>query len=322
MSWQKQGKRRNGKNKKFPLWFYPAAGIALGLALVLAFANVPYLSSAMQDLLGIRPPLAQVAQEINSPTKVHIIDVMQGDAALLEQDGYFALIDAGPPEGQDNLLAYLHGVGVTSLEYVVMTHPHADHYGGMLAVVQQFTVHNLILPDLELAPYPTAAMFTKLLEGVLERGVTTITAKQGDVYPLGGGSITVVHGGLATDNNYNLLSLGLLFEANGFRFLDTGDAEAANEKAMLQSGVPLRAEVFMAGHHGSSTSNTKDFLAAIRPSVVVVSLGAGNSYGHPHREALEAYEQEFATVLRTDQNGCVVVAPGENGEVVYAVSSQ
>lgn len=315
--------RRRGRGKKlnWPIWLYPAMGVVLAVVLILGMANVPFFSDIAQELLGIRPPLANVAQEVAGPTKVHIIDVQQGDAALLEQDGYFALIDAGPPEGKDNLLAYLEGLGVTQLEYVILTHPHADHYGNMQAVVEKFTVKQMILPDLDKAPYPTASTFKKLLQSLVDRGVKTTVAQQFDVYPLGRGSITVVHDGVQTQDNYNLLSLGLLFEAEGFRFLNTGDAEAANEKAMLKDGVPLRADVFMAGHHGSSTSNTSGFLAAIRPSVVVISLGAGNSYGHPHREALAAYDEQQATVLRTDTQGCIVVGPGEDGGVVYAVSS-
>ncbi|MFV0413058.1 MAG: ComEC/Rec2 family competence protein [Oscillospiraceae bacterium] len=313
------GKKYKTKEQK---WGAMLSALVLALVLGVLMLTVPGFSDEVFEIFGIRRSEAAVAAQVDSATKVHIIDVLQGDAALLEQNGEFALIDAGPPEGQDNLLAYLNGLGITRLKYVILTHPHADHYGGMQAVVENFTVEQMILPDLSKAPTPTASTFQRLLEALANKKVKTKTAKEGDSYPLGTGSIRVLQAGLETKDNYNLLSLALLFEADGFRFLDTGDAEKQNEQALLQSGADLRADVFMAGHHGSSTSNSKSFLQAVRPEVVAISLGAGNSYGHPHREAMAAFEEQNATILRTDQNGTIVLGPGENGGVVYAVAKQ
>lgn len=295
------------------------AVLAVVLILVLVWIEPAFLGD-LYEFLGIRPSLAAVAGEVQSDTKVHIIDVGQGDAALLEQDGQFALIDAGPPDGVDNLIAYMDGLDVTRLEYLIMTHPHSDHYGGMTKVLNRYVVGRMILPDFEKAPYPTAQQFQDILQTLLDKDVPTTQAKQGDIYPLGRGSIVVLHAGLKTLDNYNLLSLGLLFEAEGFRFVNTGDAEKPNEEAMLQSGESLQADVFLAGHHGSSTSNTAAFVNAVRPSLVVVSCGKGNSYGHPHRETLATVNGLGATLLRTDQNGCVVVGPGAEGELAYAAT--
>jgi beta-lactamase superfamily II metal-dependent hydrolase len=293
--------------------------LAVFTALLVAF---PDFYGGLLRALGVTQAQQVPATGLSSPVSVHIINVGQGDAALLEAHGEFALIDAGPPEAADVLVAYLRGAGVARLRYLFMTHPHADHIGGMRAVVEAFGIDRAVFPNFELAPLPTTSTFENLLEALTDRAVPVETARQGVVYALGGGSVRVVHAGLATPDNYNLLSLGLLFEAEGLRFLDTGDGEKANERAMLESGQPLDAQVFMAAHHGSSaTSNTRAFLEAVRPGVVVVSCGAQNSYGHPHSEALAVYAGVGAAVLRTDEDGHVVVQPNGRGGVVYATAA-
>lgn len=283
---------------------------------------VPGFGDSLFEFLGINTRIAVAAAEITSPTKVHVIDIGQGDAVLLEESGEFALIDAGPPEGRDNLLDYLDAVGVKTLRYVFMTHPHADHYAGMQAVIERYTVQNMILPRMDLAPVPTTNMFKNLLIALEEKEVPTQEITLDAEYALGQGTIYVLQDGLATKDNYNLLSPALLFETQDIRFLNTGDAEKANERELLASGENPRADVFLAAHHGSATSNSADFLNAIRPSIVIISCGLNNDYGHPHREPMQAFEQQNATILRTDWNSTVVAGLDEEGKLVYAVTEQ
>lgn len=301
-------------------------GIIVAAVLVVAVLAavvlwVPGAKQAVYDALGITGPAASAAQEIRSATKVHIIDVGQGDAVLLEQGGEFALVDAGPPECRDDLLAYLEGVGVQKLRYVFMTHPHADHIGAMQAVIERFPTDTMMLPVLEKAPTPTTKAFENLLTSLVENNVPTETIALDASYPLGSGHVTVLQDGVETGDNYNLLSPALLFEADGLRFLNTGDAEKANERALLERGLSLRVDVFMAGHHGSSTSNTENFLDAMHPRVVAISCGKDNSYGHPHLEAMQAFEAQEATILRTDEDGSIVIGQDEAGNLAYAVTN-
>lgn len=296
-------------------------GSLLALAILAALlVAVPGLQGWLWQVTGISPKAGPPVTGSASPVAVHIIDVGQGDAALLCADGEYALIDAGPPEGADVLVSYLQSAGVSQLRYLFMTHPHADHIGGMQLVVENFTVQQVVLPDFTLAPYPTTKTFENLLQALLDRQVPAETALLGAKYPLGSGQITVVHAGLKTDENANLLSLGLLFDAGGMRFLNTGDAEIPNEKAMLESGFDLQANVLMAAHHGSNTSNSVNFINQAHPQFVVISCAAGNPYGHPHKSALKAYGQVGARVLRTDKQGHVVIQPDGTGGLLFAVS--
>lgn len=317
--------RRRKTRRKFEVK-KSAAQVLIGL-LVLAVLTtvlvvVPEAESVLYSMLGISPPLVVPGQAIASPTAVHFIDVGQGDAVLLEENGEFALVDAGLPENSYQLKEYLKRAGVTRLRYVVMTHPHADHYGGMQAVIESIPVDLVILPDFDKAVYPTTVLFKDLLASMIEKGIPAQTAKEGDSYSLGNGTIQVVHDGVLNAKDYNYLSLGLLFEAGDFRYLSTGDGEKANEAAILQSEQTIQADVFKAGHHGSSTSNTYAFVEAVHPKIVVVSCALGNSYGHPHREPMETFAALGCQVLRTDKQGSVVVKPDGQGGILFATNSE
>lgn len=313
----KRKTKKKAKSKKWSIIF-----IVLALAILAAlFEFVPGFEDALYNAVGIQKINVSAAEEISASTKVHVIDVGQGSATLLEQNGQYALIDAGPPEGKDNLLGYLNSLGVQTLEYVIMTHPHADHIAAMPEILEQFSVNCLVLPDFEKAPLPTTSLFEKVLQSAQKNNISTKTAKIGDIYPLGNGTITILQDGLTTSDNYNLLSLISIFEADGMKTIITGDAEKSNEKSLLETGQDLSADVFVAGHHGSSTSNTENFVKAINPAVVAISCGKDNSYGHPHREPLEIFDEVGAVVLRTDLNGNIVIGKSSQDELQYAVTA-
>ena len=148
-------------------------------------------------------------------------------------------------------------------------------------------------------------------------------------YPLGSGSLTVLHGGLLPDEsapeltaNVNNASLCTMFAAGDFRFLDTGDAEKEAEQLLADSyGPTLRADLFKAGHHGSATSNTLSFLQLVRPCAVAVSCGQDNDYGHPHREALQSFAAVGAEIWRTDESGTLMFTYHDGNLDVATASS-
>lgn len=253
----------------------------------------------------------------SAATKVHFIDVGQGDAVLIEQSGEFALIDAGEKSTQQQLNNYLDKSGVKDLKYLIMTHPHQDHIGGMSGVIDKFNVGKIILPDFEKAPMPTSVTFEKLLDKIAEKGIAAETANVGAQYTLGNGKITVLANGIKTDN-YNNLSLATMFETEGMRYFSTGDGEKELENEILHSNLNISANVFKAAHHGSKTSNTNLFISGINPDFVIVSCGKDNSYGHPHKEALASFANARAEVLRTDERGAIIAYVDENGECKIA----
>lgn len=310
-------KKQIQKEKKIALALLSLLGLAVLSSLLF---SAPWLGPLLLRYTGVLTDAGPPDVGVPTPVAAHVIDVGQGSATLLASDGHFALIDAGPPESKAFLAEYLRRAGVEKLDYLVMTHPHADHIGGMQEVLETFQVQHMILPDFSLAPYPTTPLFEGVLETLLYKNVPTEQAALGLIYPMGNASLSVVHAGLATPDNYNLLSLGILFEAPGLRVLCTGDGEAENERAMVDSGYSLQADLLIAGHHGSYTSNTLAFVEAVAPQVVAISCQKGNSYGHPHNTPLAVFEKVGAVILRTDKDKSILVWPSE-GQLLHAVKA-
>ncbi len=296
-----------------------ASALLAGL-MIAVFALAPGVREHLYDVLGITNIQGGMAGPEDDA--VHFIDVGQGDAVLLQSGGEFALVDTGPPEGADNLLAYLRAAGVKRLRYLVMSHPHADHIGAMNEVINAVEVDEMLLPVLDKGPTSTTATFVNILQSLQKKGVKTVEMHAGDVFPLGAATLAVLADGVATEDNLNLICPALLFEMDGVRYLSTGDGEKQDEQAMLDAAVDVHADIFKAGHHGSSTSNTSAFVAAVRPSLVVVTCGRDNDYGHPHRDAMQSFESVGARVLRTDLDGTVVVRATSDGRYEYATAAQ
>ena len=259
-------------------------------------------------MAGAPLPAGQLDSQANA---IHFIDIGQGDAALLQSGGEYCLVDAGLAETKQQLFDYLDGAGVTHIKLLVMSHPHADHIGAMAEVLDRYPVDQILLPDFSKAPMPTSATFERVLDAIEANQVPAVTAKEGQVYPIGNGSLTVLADGIQTEN-LNDLSQVLYYEAGNLTAVLSGDAEKAAEKDALKRGTLHSAKVFKAGHHGSRTSNTQAFLDVIAPRYVAISCGEGNKYGHPNAEPMERFEKIGAQILRTDLNGSIVIAE-ENG---------
>lgn len=252
--------------------------------------------------------------------RIHFIDVGQGDAVLVEQDGLFALIDAGGEQSEVYLLPYLKSCGVEKLDLVVMTHPHEDHIGGMNAVLRQITVEELWVPDFTKSKEPKTLAYTQVMDAARAGNTRIRSPREGSQFSLGSGNITLISNGIPSyalpsksGDGYNDLSLCVRFDSGSFSFLDTGDGEEPAEEKLLKYGQPLQATLFKAGHHGSYTSNTEAFLQAVRPKIVVVSCGKDNPHGHPDQNVLENFDQVGATVYRTDLQGHIVVTADSSG---------
>ena len=284
--------------------------VLLCAALVIQFAGGKGPVPTWQQLrafFGVPLQTEESAPQIaDGSTVVYVLDVGQGDAVLLCQDGRWCLIDTGPAEAEDALLYDLDALEVETLDYLVLTHPHADHTGNARAVLQNYPVQTLLLPDWQPGPEDTADWPRNLAQAAADSGAEILTTEAGDSYSLGGGTLQILQGGSAeaADDSVNNASLCTLFTAGDFRFLDTGDAEEAAEQQLLDTyGTSLHTTLFKAGHHGSYTSNSLAFLQAAAPQAVAVSCGLNNDYGHPHRAALQNFAAVGAEVYRTDLQG-------------------
>ena len=234
--------------------------------------------------------------------EVHFIDVGQGDATLVEVDDSTMLIDAGENNKGNLVKEYLENHGITKLDYVIGTHPHSDHIGGLDTILDAFEVQKILLPNV----VHTTKTFEEVLDTV-ERQNLKITAPQvGDHYYLGTASFTILGPSSDSYEELNNYSIAVKITFGDTSFLFAGDAEALSEREMLQTGLDLRADVLKLSHHGSAYSSCEEFLDAVSPTYAVISVGKDNEYGHPHPETLQAVAVHNIKLYRTDEQGSIV----------------
>ena len=236
--------------------------------------------------------------------RIHFLDVGQGDSIFIQSADNAVLIDAGPAAAGQGLVAYLEHFGITVLDYVVTTHPHADHIGGMAAVLDRFEVRELWMPDVS----HDSATFERLLDAVERNNLEITTVQAGDTLSAGLIQMTAVAPNSSGHSNLNNYSIVLHMQYGHTSFLFTGDAERISENEMVANGWNLYANVLRVGHHGSRTSSTDSFLDAVRPAAAVIQVGAGNQFGHPHQEVLDRFARRGIRVLRTDELGTIVMS--------------
>lgn len=232
---------------------------------------------------------------------VHFIDVGQGDATLITCGDAAMMVDFGNNDKGTLVQKYLQDQNIDHLDYAVGTHPDADHIGGMDVVLYKFDTENVWMPDV--------AADTKTYRDVIDtcknRGYTPVCPKAGAVYPLGEAVIKVL-APLDVYDDTNSSSICLMVTYGETKILLCGDATAETEGDMLARWSNLSADVFKLSHHGSSSSNTMEFLYAVNPKAVVISCAAGNDYGHPHREVVASLKKLGVDVYRTDLQGTVI----------------
>jgi competence protein ComEC len=232
---------------------------------------------------------------------VYFLDVGQADSALVVCDGNAMLIDGGNVADSDLVYSFLKKQGVAHLEYIVATHAHEDHVGGLAGALNYATAKIALSPVIE---YDSKAFrdFVKYLD---EQGVAITVPAPGDTFALGSADIEVV-GPINPSDEPNNTSIVLKVTYGETSFLFTGDAERDEEADILEAGYDISATVLKVGHHGSSTSTSYPFLREVMPQYAVISCGADNSYGHPHEETLSKLRDADVTLYRTDTQGTVV----------------
>ena len=240
--------------------------------------------------------------------RVHFIDVGQGDSILIQAGEQAMLVDAGTNESGSVVTEYLRSLNIAKLDYLIGTHPHEDHIGGLDDVIHSFEIGTVIMPDVS----HTTQTYEDVLDALLEKNLTVTAPHPGDSYSIGDASFTVLSPSAeiaeqaAENDDLNNLSVGIRLVYGSNAFVLCGDAESDSEEAMVESGLDLKADVLKAGHHGSSTSTSDAFLAAVDPDYAVISCGKDNSYGHPHQETMDKLNAADISIFRTDEQSTVV----------------
>ncbi|OAT73768.1 ComEC/Rec2 family competence protein [Parageobacillus thermoglucosidasius] len=233
---------------------------------------------------------------------VHFINVGQGDSIYIKApNGEDILIDGGNKDGSD-VVAYLKKQKVKDIEFMIATHPDADHIGGLDEVLKAFPVKNVYAPKVS----HTSQAYKDFLTAVKNKKLTIKTAKADVTLSIKGVTakfVGPVKAYSTSDTNDWSAVLKITYGKNSFLF--TGDAETKAETDMIKAKKDLRADVLKVGHHGAKTSTSTAFLNAVKPKYAVISVGK-NSYGHPTKEVLNRLKAAKVTVYRTDQKGTIV----------------
>jgi competence protein ComEC len=246
--------------------------------------------------------IAGIKAAFSKRLKVHYIDVGQADAILIQQGNSAMLIDGGNNADKDIVKNYLDKEGITFLEYIIGTHAHEDHIGGLDYIINSFKVGKVYFPK----QTATTETFRDFVNAVKDNGLQLTVPSAGEAFKLGEALVTVVAPNSEIYNEANDYSIvtKVTFGSNSFLF--TGDAETVSENEIINKGTDIKADVLKVGHHGSYSSTSELFLNRVAPKYAVISLGKDNSYGHPHQQTMDKLRADGIAVFRTDENGTVI----------------
>ena len=239
-----------------------------------------------------------VQSEVTDDLKVYFIDVGQADSILITSKDETMLIDAGNNEDGVDVVNFIKEKGITKLNYVIGTHPHEDHIGGLDDVINAFDIENVVLPDIT----TNTKTFEDVLEAIENTHLEITTPQIGDTFTLGESNCEV-KSTIIDKSNLNLASLVVRLQFGETSFLFMGDAETENEEQTTWE----QTTVLKVGHHGSNTSSSLKFLEQVKPQIAVIMVGKDNSYGHPNQETLEKLEKMNSKIYRTDEDGTITI---------------
>lgn len=301
------------KIKKKALEFFFAVLLLLGVCIYdtyIADESILNLKSYVEEFetLFREEEVTENEEEIkpvvntNNNLKISYIDVGQADSILLEQDNEYMLVDAGNNEDGRLLVNYFNELGITKFKYVIGTHAHEDHIGGMDDIIKNFEIEHFYMPDV----ITTTKTFEDVLDNLLDKKIKFETPNIGEVLPFGESTIDVLYVGKdKADLNNTSIVFKLTYKDK--RFLFTGDATSVTEKILLNNNVDLKSDVLKVGHHGSQYSSTAAFLKAVNPKYAVISVGKGNVYDHPKQITLDKLQKLQIITYRTDLNGTIIL---------------
>lgn len=245
----------------------------------------------------------EVVEETIEKAEIHFIDTGNSDAILIKYGDKAALVDAGDNDDEQSVVSYLKAEGVTELEYVFATHPHADHIGGLDAVVNSIAIKNLYVSNGE----ADTKTYTDFINAMASKGLNPSVPLLNSEFKLGSSTFKVLS--VANEKETNNNSLVLLYTNGDDKILLMGDAEGEIEAKLNPGDIDL----LKVGHHGSSSSSSSSFINKTSPEYAVITVGQNNKYGHPHVETMDTLKNNGIEVHRNDECGHVVFTSTGDG---------
>lgn len=269
---------------------------------ILNFTTGNFVESVSTD------SLVDVSQ-LDGNLKIHFIDVGQADSILITTGENSMLIDAGTNESGKTVVDYIKSQKIDNFDYVIGTHPHEDHIGGLDNVIDNFAISTLLLPKVT----SNTKTFKDVVNSAKCKNLKLTVPKVGNTYRLGKATFEILAPNsedYESTNNHSVV-VKLIYGNN--KFLFTGDAEYVSEYEILDNNIDISADVLKVGHHGSSTSTSDKFLNAVKPKYAVICVGRDNRYNHPVKSVMEKLKKNNIDVYRTDECGNIVLtSDGEN----------
>jgi len=254
--------------------------------------------------------------KIKGNIEVHFIDVGQADSILVKQGDNELLIDAGNNGDGDLVVNYINNLGIEDLEYVIGTHPHEDHIGGLDDVINNIKVENIIMPK----TLSTTETYEDVINAISNKGLKVTSPKVGNTFKLGEAECTILSPNDSEYKDLNNYSVALKIVYGDNKFVFMGDNEFLPEHEILGNDIDVSADVLKLGHHGSDTSTSENFLNKVNPEYAVISVGKDNKYGHPSNEILDRLESRNIEVFRTDSQG-TIIATGDGRDITFNVNA-
>jgi len=235
----------------------------------------------------------------NDKLQIHYIDVGQADSILINNNGKYMLIDAGNNEDGEKLVNYFKSLGIEEFDYLIGTHAHEDHIGGMDDIINNFSIKTFYMPDV----ITTTKTFEEVLDALETKSIAFQTPEIDGTFSLENAKLNVLYvGDDASDLNDTSIVLKMIYGTNKFLFM--GDATTKVEKQILNKD--LSSEILKVGHHGSHYSTSQDFLNKANPKYAIISVGENNTYNHPTQSVLDKFSKKGIKIYRTDQDGTVI----------------
>lgn len=229
-----------------------------------------------------------------------------GDSILFIQGDKTMLIDCGTKSKGSTVIDYLKSIGITKIDVLIGTHPHDDHMGGMAEVINNFQIGTLYAPDTSNNNI-TTSWYLEFLDAVDQKNINWIYPNPGDNFNLGEATVQILAPNSKEYESLNNYSIVTKITYGAVNILSMGDAEKLSEDEILKNGLNVQAQIIKAGHHGSNTSSSEDFINAVNPQYALISAKRGNTYNHPIKSVMQLFERKNIKVYRTDESGTIIM---------------